>query len=163
MKRKMRLRTAIAAVAVGALSLTGCATEQPAATAPAVPTPPVVASPPVPTGQPGVGEQGEGGAAQEAIQDRVGQSVDLTGEVAEVISANSFTIGGDEIGENPILVVGANVPAGLAAGQTVRVAGTVVVFQVAGYERDLDLDLIDQEYEDFDNDPAIEASSVTKV
>ena len=113
-----------------------------------------MASPPVPTEQPGVGEQGEGGAAQEAIQDRVGQSVDVTGEVAEVISANSFTIGGDEIGENPILVVGANVPAGLAAGETVRVAGTVTVFQVARYEQDLDLDLdlIDQEYEDFDND-----------
>jgi hypothetical protein len=161
--RKIRLRTAVAAVAVAALPLTGCATEEPAATAPPVPPPPVVATPPDATEQPGVGEQGEGGAAQDALEDRVGQSVDVTGEVAEVISANSFTIGGDEIGENPILVVGKSVPAGLAAGETVRVSGTVTVFQVIGYERDLDLDLIDQEYEDFDNDPAIQASSVTRV
>jgi hypothetical protein len=163
MTRKIRLRTAVTAAAVAALPLAGCAAEEPATTAPTLPAPPVVSTPLEATEQPGVGEQGEGGAAQGALEDRVGQTVDVTGEVAQVISANSFTVGGDEIGENPILVVGANVPAGLAAGETVQVAGTVTVFQVAGYEQDLDLDLVDQEYEDFANDPAIQASSVTRA
>ena len=163
MTRNIRLRTAAPTVAAATLLLTACAGEQPAAQAPAVPIPPTVSTPSAAAEQPGVGEQGQGGAAQESIADRVGQQVEVTGEVAQVISANAFTIGGDEIGENPILVVGANVPAGLATGDTARVTGTVKVFEVPGYEQDLDLDLVDQEYEDFDNDPAIEASSVTKI
>jgi hypothetical protein len=43
------------------------------------------------------------------------------------------------------------------------VSGTVKEFQVPGYEQDLDLDLIDQEFEDFDGDPAIQANSVTRA
>ncbi|MBY3552614.1 hypothetical protein [Modestobacter lapidis] len=69
-------------------------------------------------------------------------------------------MGGEEIGENPILVVAADVPA-LAEGDEVTVAGTVAEFQVAGFQEDLDLDLIDNEFEDFDGDPAIAATSVT--
>ena len=57
-------------------------------------------------------------------------------------------------------MVGAQVPA-LDEGAEVQVAGTVVEFQVLGYEEDLDLDLVDNEFEDFDGDPAIQATSVT--
>ncbi len=32
-----------------------------------------------------------------------------------------------------------------------------------GWEQDLDLDLIDQQFEDFDGDPAIQAASVTRA
>jgi hypothetical protein len=115
------------------------------------------------TEQPNLGEQGQGGAAQEDLDGKLGQQVQVTDEVATIISPNAFTIGGDEIGENPILVVGANLPPGLVEGQQVRVSGTVKEFQVRGYEEDFDLDLVDQEFEDFDGDPAIQADSVSTV
>lgn len=105
------------------------------------------------------------GAVEEPAQDELaelalGETVTVNGEVSEVIGPNAFTVGGEEIGENPILVVGAQVPA-LEEGAEVQVAGTVVEFQVLGYEEDLDLDLVDNEFEDFDGDPAIQATSVT--
>lgn len=105
------------------------------------------------------------GAVEEPAQDELeelalGETVTVNGEVSEVIGPNAFTVGGEEIGDNPILVVGAQVPA-LEEGAEVEVAGTVVEFQVLGYEEDLDLDLVDNEFEDFDGDPAIQATSVT--
>lgn len=144
-----RIKTlgAMAAAAALAVPLAGCADDEP------------VATPPAATEQP----TGQGGADQEDLEGRLGEDVDLTGEVAEVLSGNAFTIGGDQIGENPVLVVGADVPSGLAGGDQVRVSGTVREFQVAGYEEDLDLDLIDDEFEDFDGDPAIQAASVERT
>lgn len=105
------------------------------------------------------------GAVEEPAQDELeelalGETVTVNGEVSEVIGPNAFTVGGEEIGDNPILVVGAQVPE-LEEGAEVEVAGTVVEFQVLGYEEDLDLDLVDNEFEDFDGDPAIQATSVT--
>ena len=105
------------------------------------------------------------GAVEEPAQDELeelalGETVTVNGEVSEVIGPNAFTVGGEEIGDNPILVVGAQVPA-LEEGAEVQVAGTVVEFQVLGYEEDLDLDLVDNEFEDFDGDPAVQATSVT--
>lgn len=105
------------------------------------------------------------GAVEEPAQDELaelalGETVTVNGEVSEIIWPNAFTVGGEEIGENPILVVGAQVPT-LEEGAEVQVAGTVVEFQVLGSEEDLDLDLVDNEFEDFDGDPAIQATSVT--
>ena len=105
------------------------------------------------------------GAVEEPAQDELeelalGETVTVNGEVSEVIGPIAFTVGGEEIGDNPILVFGAQVPA-LEEGAEVQVAGTVVEFQVLGYEEDLDLDLVDNEFEDFDGDPAIQATSVT--
>ncbi|HEX2262713.1 MAG TPA: hypothetical protein VHH52_02980, partial [Pseudonocardiaceae bacterium] len=112
--------------------------------------------------QPGLGEQGQGGAAQESLEGRIGQQVQLTGEVATIIAPHALTLGGDDIGENPILVVGANIPRSYTGrnrpGQRHRQE-----FQVPGWEQDLDLDLIDQQFEDFDGDPAIQAASVTRA
>jgi hypothetical protein len=125
--------------------------------------PEVVNPPPAVAEQPGLGEQGQGGAAQESLEGRIGQQVQLTGEVATIIAPHALTLGGDDIGENPILVVGADIPPGLTQGETVRVSGTVKEFQVPGWEQDLDLDLIDQQFEDFDGDPAIQAASVTRA
>lgn len=157
--RTRRMNTIIAAAALATATLTGCGDD--ADTVAEDATVPDEAEETVTeeTEQPGVGEEGEGGAAQDELE--VGQDVSLTGEVAEVLSPEAFTVGGDEIGENPILVVGANVPADLAEGDTADISGTVVLFTVPGYEEDLDLDLIDQEFEDFDGDPAIQAESVT--
>ena len=152
MSRSMRMRNVFAAIAIAVLPIAACSDDQ------------AVGDAGVPVEgaeQPGVGEAGEGGAAQESLEDRLGQYVQLTGEVAEVISPNAFTLGGDEIGENPVLVVGAEVPTDLTEGERVQVSGTVKQFQVRGYEADLDLDLVDQEFEDFDGDPAIQADLVT--
>lgn len=105
------------------------------------------------------------GAVEEPAQDEledlaIGETVTVNGEVSEVLDPTAFTVGGEEIGENPILVVGASVPT-LAEGDEVQVAGTVTEFDVVGFEEDLDLDLVDDEFEDFDGDPAIAATSVT--
>jgi hypothetical protein len=107
-----------------------------------------------------VGDTGQGGAAQEAIEDRIGDSVTLNGEVAELVGQNAFTIGGDEIGENPILVVSATNPA-VDEGDSVRVQGKVIEFSTTDVESDLEIDIVANEVEDFEGDPAIEASSVT--
>lgn len=110
----------------------------------------------------GVGDGGQGGAAQESLDGRIGQTVDLRGEVATIVGPNAFTVGGDAIGENPILVVSAMNP-DVQAGDTVRIRGKVIRFSVPGVERDFDLDLVDNEFEDFDGDPAVQAASVTKA
>ncbi len=151
----MTIRYVAGVLAMVVVPLVACGEDQ-AVRDPETLTPPTVT-------QPGIGDQGEGGAAQESLEGRLGQRIQVTGEVATIISANAFTIGGDEIGENPILVMGANMPAGLTAGETVRVSGTVKEFQVPGWEQDLDLDIIDQEFEDFDGDPAIQADSVSRA
>ncbi|MDQ4094202.1 MAG: hypothetical protein M3143_12640 [Actinomycetota bacterium] len=150
----MRVRYAAGVVAMAIIPMVACGEDE-TVRDPGVLNPPALAEQPQ-------RERGQGGAAQESLEDRIGQQVQLPGEVAKIISPNAFTIGGDEIGQNPILVVGANMPPGLSEGQQVRVSGTVKEFQIRGYEEDLDLDLIDQEFEDFDGDPAIQANSVTR-
>lgn len=129
----------------------------PAATSP----PSSAATSPAPsaTGPSTVGETG-GELSQEALAGRIGEKVTVTGEVAEVLNANAFTLGGDEFGENPLLVVNAK-PTSLRAGEQVRVSGEVIRFSVPGIEEDFDLDLVDDEFEDFDGDPALRAASVT--
>ena len=109
----------------------------------------------------GPGDGGQGGAAQDSLDDRVGQEVTLRGEVAEMVGPNAFTVGGDTVGENPVLVVSADAP-GVRVGDTVRLTGTVIRFSVTGVERDLDLDLVDDEFADFDGDPAVRATTVRK-
>jgi hypothetical protein len=54
----------------------------------------------------------------------------------------------------------AEVPA-LEEGAEVQVAGIVVEFQVLGVEEDIDLDLVDNEFDDIDGDPASQATEVT--
>lgn len=153
----MTVRYAAGVVALAVLPLAACGGDE------TIRDPGELNPPAAVTEQPTLGEQGQGNAAQENLDDRLGQQVQVTGEVATIISPNAFTIGGEEIGENPILVVGANLPPGMVEGQQVRVSGTVKEFQVRGYEEDVDLDLVDQEFEDFDGDPAIQANSVTTV
>lgn len=145
-------RLAVVAAVAGTTALTGCADD-------ATPSAePVVGAPAAPT----VGERdAEGGLAQESIEDRIGQTVSVRGEVAEQIAPNAFTLGGDEIGDNPVLVVG-KTPVQVADGDTVSVTGPVLRFQLAGAEDAFDLDLVDNEFTDFTNDPYIQATTVTK-
>lgn len=164
-------RLAVAAVLAAAPVLVGCADDpEPVAnpvtpvTTPVAPATPVVPATPATTPAAGgtVGDpEAEGGLAQESLQGKVGQSVTVRGEVAKTLVANAFTLGGDEIGENPVLVVGANM-AQVAEGDTVTVTGTVRRFDLPGVERDLGLDFVDNEFTDFADDPIIQATSVTK-
>lgn len=80
--------------------------------------------------------------------------------MATKVGANAFTLGGDEIGENPVLVVSATAPQ-VDEGDTVTVTGKVIRFSVPGVEADLDLDIVDNEFSDFDGDPALQATAVT--
>lgn len=41
------------------------------------------------------------------------------------------------------------------------VTGEVIRFSVPGVEADLDLDIVDDEFGDFDGDPALQATAVT--
>lgn len=110
----------------------------------------------------GVDDRGLGGVAQEAFADRVGETVTLPGEVAQIVGPSGFTIGGDELGETPLLVT-TSVNPEVDEGDTVTVQGEVIEFSVAGVEEDLGVDLIDNDFEDFQGDPAVKASQVTKV
>ena len=49
---------------------------------------------------------------------------------------------------------------GVDAGESVRVDGQVVRFSVTGVEEDLDIDIVDNEFEDFDGDPVVQATSI---
>ncbi len=164
-RRTTRTRTLLAAAAIAVVPLAGCSSEEPGETrAPTDDTSQSIeAEAPEDEGTPGVGEEGDGGAAAESIAGMLGEDVSFTGEVEDVLPPDAFTVGGDEIGEDPILVVGADLPAGFSDGDTVTIDGTVKTFVVQGYEDDLGLDLSDDEFVDFDGDPAVQASSVTVV
>ena len=101
----MTVRYAAGVVAMAVLPLVACGSGDETIRNPAELNPPTVVKE-----QPNLNEQGQGGVAQENLEGRLGQQVRVTGEVATIISPNAFTIGGEEIGENPILVVGANLP-----------------------------------------------------
>lgn len=179
-------RRLAAAAAIAVLPFTAaCANDPPVATAPppaAVPpaAPPPAAVPPAGTTRPaspastppGSATSGTttplnpgaaGGLAQEELTGRIGQNVTVTGEVAEVLSPGAFTLGGDQIGENPVLVVNAKTPRGIEDGSRVRVTGQVIRFNVPGYKEDFDLDVVTNEFDDFDGDPAVRATSVSKL
>jgi hypothetical protein len=147
MRTLTRSRSVLAAAGIAVLALAGCADDE--AAEPAAPA--------------ATSAQAQGGVQEDDLEDRVGDRVEVTGQVNRLIAPYAFTLGGGEgFGVNPVLVVTrADLPDGLDQGDTVTVAGTVTEFEVAGYEADLDVDLVDDEFEDFDNDPAIQASSVT--
>ncbi|SDQ63423.1 hypothetical protein [Quadrisphaera sp. DSM 44207] len=110
--------------------------------------------------QPGLGEDQESGLSQEVLEGRVGDQVDFDGEVSQVLSPRAFLIGGIEVGEDPLLVLGADVPTALAIGDVVQVSGTVVDFSIAGAEEDLEVNFAEEALEDFEGDPAVQATSV---
>ena len=103
------------------------------------------------------------------ISDIVG---DDEGE-AETITAATRTPTGFVIGEDDqrVLVVGANMPQlavlrgneDIAQGDVVQVSGTVRDFQIAEIEDELGADLADEQFEEFEDRPAIVASDVNLV
>lgn len=92
----------------------------------------------------------------------VGQEVTLTAVVDEVFSPESFTITGAEGTEvEPYLVVAREDAPDLTAGDEVVVAATPVDdFAVTDVEAELDLDLPDEDVEEWDGELYLSASEV---
>lgn len=154
--------TALAAAALVALPLTGCG-DTAADTASSSTSAAESSSPSTDEGGSGIGESGEGGAADSKLDGKVGQEVSFMAEVEKMIEPNALIVGGEEIGENPILVVGADLPQDVKVGDTVQVRGTVAKFDLVGFEDQLGIDLVDNEFADYDGGLAIQATTADSV
>lgn len=119
-----------------------------------------------------VREGGEGGAdsGYEGVYDDAfeaevtsydGETVEISAQVAEVVSAEVFTLAGDEPGIRPLLVAHEEPVAGVAEGDPVTVSGTVHrTFDITNVEEEVSVDLDDALFEDFEAEPYIEATDV---
>ncbi|MCW4386149.1 hypothetical protein OH146_10230 [Salinibacterium sp. SYSU T00001] len=91
----------------------------------------------------------------------VGEEVTLTANVDTVISPESFTISGVESTTVEPLLVVHDGEVTLEQGESVEVSGTVEeAFDLPTVEEDMELDLDDEDYADYDADNYIEATSV---
>lgn len=90
-----------------------------------------------------------------------GQVVTVSSDILEVISPNSFVIGGpDEVTLDPVLVVSADEIV-LDPDLEARVTGVVhLAFDLATAEAELGLDLPDEVYRDWDGETFIVATDV---
>ncbi|MUL36377.1 hypothetical protein [Gloeocapsopsis dulcis] len=69
-----------------------------------------------------------------------GQTLAVTGEVEDIVDANSFTLDEDQLlGAEDLLVINANPTAAVTDGETVAVTGVLRPFVVADIEREYDL------------------------
>lgn len=91
-----------------------------------------------------------------------GEEVTVEADVAEVLSASSFTIAGtDDTSVDEMLVLRASDIAELEPGLTTSFSGTVhQEFDLATVEDELGVDLDDTLYEDWDGQPYIEAADI---
>lgn len=170
--RPTRRLTAVAlAAAVSILPLAACSdTEEPVTEATAVvPAPEDEASPsessPSSTseeGAAGATELEEGSVSKQGLDGKTGQDVIFMAAVAEIISPNALTVGGQEDGQEPALVVGADLPPDTEVGQTIQVRGTVESFDLAAIEGEIDADLDDAAFEKYDGMPAIVAATADR-
>lgn len=133
------------ALALMALILPACNTNQLEATTPASP----------------------GNVTTEEVTDNtnalIGQTVTVRSEPLRKISPNTFTINDEQFfGSEPILVVNASrAPIVLPEGDTeVQVTGKVAKFVVADLEREFDLDLQPEVYVEYEGKPALIAQSI---
>ena len=91
----------------------------------------------------------------------IGQTVTVGGEVNRMLGTNALVLEDDDfIGDDEVLVVGANqLPAG-QANEVVLVTGTVSNFNMADAESQLGIDLDNNLFTDWDGRPAIVARSI---
>lgn len=135
----------VIALALMALILPACNTNQLEATTPASP----------------------GNVTTEEVTDNtnalIGQTVTVRSEPVRKLSPNTFTINDEQFfGSEPILVVNASgAPIVLPEGDTeVQVTGKVAKFVVADVEREFDLDLQPEVYVEYEGKPALIAQSI---
>lgn len=93
---------------------------------------------------------------------REGQTVTVSANVNEIITPEAFTIAGTEdTTVDPLLVLHKDAEPELKPELTVKVTGTVhVAFDLPAVEKDLDVDLDDALFEDWDGKPYLQASMI---
>ncbi|GAB3349395.1 hypothetical protein [Modestobacter lapidis] len=101
-------------------------------------------------------------AFYDEVDSYVGEEVVLSADVNEVLSPMSFTIAGtDDTTVESLLVVGAGEDNQLAPETTVEVTGTVEEsFVIEDVEEQLGVDLEDELFTDFDQEPYVMAGNV---
>lgn len=102
---------------------------------------------------------------QEFLDDvdvREGQVVTVSANVNRIITPEAFTIAGTEdTTVDPLLVLHKNAEPELKPELTVKVTGTVhTAFDLPAVEKDLDVDLDDALFEDWDGKPYLQASNI---
>jgi hypothetical protein len=118
-------------------------------------------------------ETGDDEAAQGA-ESLVGQTVTVSAEISEVISPGAIRIGGDEGGDESLLVVsgaaesfaemGFGVSEGLVDDDVVvQVTGTVREFDIADFEEEFGVDYDDDLFEPFEGEHVIVADDVSTL
>lgn len=83
-----------------------------------------------------------------------GQPVTVNGRVTRVVGPNAVVL------DNRLLVTARNLPNNLQVGAPLRVTGPFNRFALPTFERDLGVDLNDQLFGEFNNQPAIAATNV---
>lgn len=104
-------------------------------------------------------------AFREDVDVYAGAEVTLRAQVEDVLSPSSFTIVGPEgVAVEPLLVVTADDVAGLEPGLPVTVAATPATeFDVAEVETELGVDLEDEQYAEWDDEPFLLATIVEEA
>lgn len=92
----------------------------------------------------------------------IGEEVILSADVNEIVSPSSFTIAGtDDTTVEPLLVVSAEEMSEVEPGLTVEVTGIVhEAFDLPTVEEEMDLELEDETFEDWDGQSYVEATNV---
>lgn len=158
--KKLRSTQGAIALALMAIVLPACDTNQPEANVPAAPVENVAQQPATTPATPG-------NVTTEAVSEKtaklIGQRVTIRDEVEKKVSPVAFTIDNEGFfNEENILVVNASgQPLVLPEDDAdVQITGTVARFVVADIEREYDLDLEPNLYVDFEGKPAIIAQAV---
>lgn len=104
-------------------------------------------------------------AFREDVDVYAGAEVTVRAQVEDVLSPSSFTIVGPEgVAVEPLLVVATDDVAGLEPGLPVTVAATAAKeFDVAEVETELGVDLDDEQYEEWDDEPFLLATIVEEA
>lgn len=147
------------------LTLGACETDQPETEVPDADTP--ATGQQTPPAQQDTGQQGVGGVAAEEIEgdpsEYMGQTVRIEGQIADVFGQNSFTMEGDWLGGNLLVVVPQDAGAGEMAfnqGDDVQVTGDVREYVATDIETEYGVDLGDAiQYEE--QEPVVIAQEVT--
>jgi hypothetical protein len=164
-------RTAAAAlVAAAGLGLTGCATEGPETGTDVadVTEGEVLESSPAPENTPTTGDPFTGAYDQDFYDERetyVGQEVTLSAEVNDVLDDDAFVIAGTaDTTVDPLLVLYNMDEIDVEEGQVVEVTGTVQeAFDLPTIEDETQKDLEDDLYQDYDQQPYLEATDVRLI
>lgn len=95
----------------------------------------------------------------EEVESYEGDTVQLTGDVQQVVSQDAFTIIGENVGE--LLVVHADAAEGLESGTTVEVTGTLrTSLDLPAVEGYLEEQVDDGAFAAWDEEPYLEAEQV---